>query len=65
MCVCVAGCDQSVHGWSVNEWHVLCVHHLCINSSVLGALLTPRMVRLCNLQLCVYLCKYMMCLAER
>lgn len=23
------------------------------------------MVRLCNLQLCVYLCEYMMCLAER
>lgn len=42
-----------------------CVYHLKINISSLGALLTLRMVRLCNLQLCVYLYKCMICLAER
>lgn len=41
------------------------MYHLKINISSLGALLTLRMVRLCNLQLCVYLHKCMICLAER
>lgn len=35
------------------------------NSSALGALLTPWTVGLCDLQLCVYLYKCMICLAER
>lgn len=42
-----------------------CVHHSKINISASRALLTLWMVRLYNLQLCVYLYKCMICLAER